>query len=144
VPAFAAEHLSAGGLREPHWHPNASELDYLVSGHVQIGLVAPDCNLQTVSVGPGDIAFLPENWCHYIASVSDVPLQILIFFLTPDPRVETITCPKQSTTSQRGCWRPASTAIPPSLRPCPSAATSASPLRWRRLAREQPPVVASP
>jgi hypothetical protein len=26
-----------------------------------------------------------------IASVSDEPLQILIFFLTPDPRVETIT-----------------------------------------------------
>jgi oxalate decarboxylase len=79
------------GLREPHWHANASELDYFVSGHAQIGLVAPDGNLQTVTVGPGDIAFLPQNWFHYIASVSDEPLQILIFFLTPDPRVETLT-----------------------------------------------------
>ncbi|MDF3053183.1 MAG: hypothetical protein K0S19_1288 [Geminicoccaceae bacterium] len=79
------------GLREPHWHSNASELDYFVSGHAQIGLVAPDGNLQTVTVGPGDIAFLPRNWFHYIASVSDEPLQILIFFLTPDPRVETFT-----------------------------------------------------
>jgi oxalate decarboxylase len=78
------------GLREPHWHPNAGELDYFVSGHAQIGLVAPDGNLQTVAVGPGDIAFLPQNWFHYIASVSDEPLQILIFFLTSDPRVETI------------------------------------------------------
>lgn len=79
------------GLREPHWHANASELDYFVSGRAQIGLVAPDGNLQTVAVGSGDIAFLPQNWFHYIASVSDEPLQILIFFLTPDPRVETFT-----------------------------------------------------
>lgn len=85
-PLMAVPH----GLREPHWHPNASELNYCVSGHAQIGLVAPDGNLQSFAVGPGDIAFLPENWFHYIASVSDEPLRILIFFLTADPRVETI------------------------------------------------------
>jgi oxalate decarboxylase len=78
------------GLREPHWHPNAGELNYCVSGHAQIGLVAPDGNLQTVAVGPGDIAFLPQNWFHYIANVSDEPLQLLIFFITAGPRVETI------------------------------------------------------
>lgn len=78
------------GLREPHWHPNASELNYCVSGHAQIGLVAPDGNLQTFTVGTGDIAFLPQNWFHYIASVSDEPLEFLIFFLTAEPRVETI------------------------------------------------------
>lgn len=88
--AFASEHLGAHGLRELHWHLNAGELNYCVGGHAQIGLVAPDGNLQTFAVGPGDIAFLPENWFHYIANVSDEPLQVLIFFLTTDPRVETI------------------------------------------------------
>ncbi|WP_369125275.1 cupin domain-containing protein [Alicyclobacillus fastidiosus] len=26
--------MSKGHIREPHWHPNAAELDYVVSGQV--------------------------------------------------------------------------------------------------------------
>jgi oxalate decarboxylase len=78
------------GLREPHWHANAGELNYLISGRAQIGLVAPDGNVQTVTVSPGAISFLPANWLHYIVSVSDEPLQYLIFFVTADAHVETI------------------------------------------------------
>jgi uncharacterized cupin superfamily protein len=29
------------GLREPHWHPNAAELIYVLSGEAEIGLVGP-------------------------------------------------------------------------------------------------------
>jgi oxalate decarboxylase len=78
------------GLREPHWHTNAAELNYCISGQAQIGLVAPDGNVQTFAVGPGTIGFMPENWLHYIVSVSDEPLMFLIYFVTPDPKVETI------------------------------------------------------
>ena len=77
-------------LREPHWHANAAELNYCISGRAQIGLVAPDGNVQTFAVAPGTIGFMPENWLHYIVSVSDEPLQFLIFFVSPDPSIETI------------------------------------------------------
>jgi oxalate decarboxylase len=73
------------GLREPHWHTNASELNYCVSGLAQIGLVAPNGGAQTFTVGPGDVAYLPANWFHYIASISDEPLDLLIFFTNPAP-----------------------------------------------------------
>lgn len=78
------------GLREPHWHPNAAELNYCVSGQAQIGIVAPDGNVQTFAVNAGDIAYIPRNWFHYIANIGDEPLQFLIFFITPDPRIQTI------------------------------------------------------
>lgn len=79
-----------GGLREPHWHPNAAELNYCVSGEAQIGIVAPDGNTQTFAVNAGDIAYIPRNWFHYIANTGDEPLQFLIFFITPDARIQTI------------------------------------------------------
>lgn len=78
------------GLREPHWHPNAAELNYCVSGTAQIGVIAPDGNVQTFAVNAGDIAYIPRNWFHYIANTGDEPLQFLIFFITPDARLQTI------------------------------------------------------
>jgi oxalate decarboxylase len=78
------------GLREPHWHPNAAELNYCVSGEAQIGLVAPDGNVQTFAVNAGDIAYIPRNWFHYIVNTGDEPLEFLIFFITPDARIQTI------------------------------------------------------
>jgi oxalate decarboxylase len=72
--------IDAYGLREPHWHTNASELNYCVAGTAQIGLVAPNGGAQTFVVGPGDVAYLPANWFHYIASIGDEPLDLLIFF----------------------------------------------------------------
>lgn len=78
------------GLREAHWHANAAELNYCVRGQAQIGLVAPDGNIQTIAAGPGTISFMPENWLHYIVSVSDEPLEFLIFFVMPETRVQTI------------------------------------------------------
>lgn len=78
------------GLREPHWHPNAAELNYCVSGTAQIGIVAPDGNVQSFAVNAGDIAYIPRSWFHYIANTGDEPLEFLIFFITPDARIQTI------------------------------------------------------
>lgn len=78
------------GLREPHWHTNAGELNYCASGRAQIGLVGPDGEVQTFTIEAGDIAFIPENWIHYIASIGDEPLRFLIFFITAEARVRTI------------------------------------------------------
>lgn len=73
------------GLREPHWHANASELNYCVSGHAQIGMVAPNGGTQTVVVGPGDVCYIPVNWFHYIANITEDPLDFLVFFSNPNP-----------------------------------------------------------
>jgi oxalate decarboxylase len=73
------------GLSEPHWHPNAGELDYCISGQAEVGIVAPDGRAQTFVIGPGGAAFVPVNWFHYIANVSDEPLEILSYYSNAKP-----------------------------------------------------------
>ncbi|HKC73329.1 MAG TPA: cupin domain-containing protein [Chloroflexota bacterium] len=72
-------------LREPHWHPNAAELDYVVQGRAQIEVITPHGEWVTFEVGPGDVSYIPENYFHYIASVSDEPMDMLIYFSNIKP-----------------------------------------------------------
>lgn len=69
-----------GALREPHWHQNASELNYCVQGRAQINIIAPDEHRESFVVEPGDVAFIPQNYFHFISSISDDPLVLLVFF----------------------------------------------------------------
>lgn len=72
--------IDGGALREPHWHGNASEFNYCASGTAQVGIVAPTGESWTFVVEPGDVAYIPKNWFHYIASLNDEPLVFLAFF----------------------------------------------------------------
>ncbi|EPZ47812.1 cupin domain-containing protein [Alicyclobacillus acidoterrestris] len=64
--------MSKGHIREPHWHPNAAELDYVVTGEVVIGMVDPiRHHLLQFHVTPSQVVFIPINWWHWITAVSD-------------------------------------------------------------------------
>jgi oxalate decarboxylase len=54
--------LEPGGPREPHWHPNAWELEYVVSGKARLGVVTPQGTTDIVDLGPGDVGFVPRGW----------------------------------------------------------------------------------
>lgn len=69
-----------GGLREPHWHQNASELNYCVQGSALVNIIAPDEHRESFVVQPGDVAFIPQNYFHFIESITDEPLTLLVFF----------------------------------------------------------------
>jgi oxalate decarboxylase len=76
---FLPLYVEPGGVREPHWHPNAAELIYVRSGEAEIGLVGPDQLLETFTIGPGDLAFFPINWFHYVAASGDEPLDSIVW-----------------------------------------------------------------
>lgn len=70
--AFVDLYLSMGHIREPHWHPNAWELDVVVSGEAVISIIDPDTNkLHTYSAKAGQVVFIPMAWWHWITPVSD-------------------------------------------------------------------------
>jgi mannose-6-phosphate isomerase-like protein (cupin superfamily) len=71
-------------LREPHWHPHTAELNYCLKGTAQIGVVAPNGGRETFKIAPGDVAFIPANYFHYIASTGEEPLEFLVFFSDTD------------------------------------------------------------
>lgn len=47
-------------MREPHWHPNAWELDVVISGEVEVSIIDPDTStLHTYRIKKGNVAFIP-------------------------------------------------------------------------------------
>lgn len=72
--------LQPGGLREPHWHPNCWEMDYVVAGKVRMTIVSPDGPVETFTLEPGDVAFVPQAYAHSILNIGDVEAVIPIVF----------------------------------------------------------------
>ena len=42
--------LERGGIREPHWHPNAAELGYCVKGKALVTIFGPEDCIDTFTV----------------------------------------------------------------------------------------------
>jgi len=73
-----------GGFREPHWHPNAHELNVVLSGKAKITLYSPD-SIETFEMNPYDMSFLPQGYFHDIENISDEPLKMAVFFSSELP-----------------------------------------------------------
>lgn len=63
--------LSAGALREMHWHANAAEWGYVISGHCRITIIDPEDRSETVDFGPGDVWYFPRGHGHSIQGLDD-------------------------------------------------------------------------
>ncbi len=72
--------LENQGVREPHWHPNAHELNYLIKGKVRIILLSPGEKVEDFEMGPGDMSFLPKGYFHYIENIGKESAQLAVFF----------------------------------------------------------------
>ena len=73
--------LKPKGIREPHWHPNAAELDYVISGRARMTIFSPGDTVDTFEVGPGEIVFIPSAYFHYIENLDDSDdMQFAVFF----------------------------------------------------------------
>ncbi|MBL9148169.1 MAG: cupin domain-containing protein [Phycisphaerae bacterium] len=68
------------GIREPHWHPNADEWDYVLSGRAKITIFAGAGKSAVVEVGPGDLGYLPRNAAHAVETIGDEPFRLLSIF----------------------------------------------------------------
>jgi len=79
--------LSANNVVEPHYHQNAAELVYCVSGAVIVSLLNPFTKqIQNYPISPGQVANIPQGWWHYeIAAVDNTHL--LAIFNAPTPEV---------------------------------------------------------
>lgn len=78
--AVADLFMSKGHMREPHWHPNAAELDLMVSGEVSISILDPITpQLVTYDQRPGQVVFIPMGWWHWITALTDEVHDIVIF-----------------------------------------------------------------
>jgi oxalate decarboxylase len=75
--------IKPGGLREMHWHPNASEWQYYISGKARMTVVLPD-GARTMDFSANDVGFVPRVVGHYIENVGDTDVEVLEVFATGD------------------------------------------------------------
>lgn len=80
-------YLSASNIIEPHYHPNAAELVYCISGAITISILNPFTNkLSNFPIAPGQVVNVPRAWWHYeVATKNDT--HILAIFDAPNPEV---------------------------------------------------------
>lgn len=72
--------LKPGALRELHWHPHADEWQYFVRGRARVAIFGSHGRTRTEEFGPGQIAFIPQGYGHYVEQIGAQPTQILILF----------------------------------------------------------------
>ena len=72
--------LHPGGVRELHWHPNAAEWQYYISGRARMTVFAAKGRAQTYEFGAGDVGYVPQGFGHYIENIGSEDCQALLVF----------------------------------------------------------------
>ena len=78
--AMAMVTVHPGGLRELHWHPNADEWQYYISGKGRMTVVATGNRARTMDVQAGDVGYVEKTLLHYIENTGDTDLIFLEMF----------------------------------------------------------------
>jgi len=78
--AMAMVTVQPGGLRELHWHPNADEWQYYISGKGRMTVVATGNRARTMDFQAGDVGYVEKTLLHYIENTGDTDLIFLEMF----------------------------------------------------------------
>ncbi len=78
--AAALDIIKPGGMRELHWHPNASEWQFYIAGKGRMTVFMPVGSARTVDVNANDVGLVPFNAGHYVENTGDTDLVFLEMF----------------------------------------------------------------
>jgi oxalate decarboxylase len=78
--AAALVDVEPGGLRELHWHPNADEWQYYLSGRGRMTVFASSGKARTFDYQAGDVGYIPFAMGHYVQNTGDETLTFLEMF----------------------------------------------------------------
>jgi oxalate decarboxylase len=76
--------VKPGGMRELHWHPNASEWQFYISGKARMTVFAAQSDAHTADFNSADVGFIPRAAGHYIENTGDADLVYLEIFKTSE------------------------------------------------------------
>lgn len=78
--AAASVTVRPGGMRELHWHPNADEWQYYISGKARMTVFAAAGRARTMDFDAGDVGYIQQALPHYIENTGDNDLTFLEMF----------------------------------------------------------------
>ena len=70
--------IKPGALREPHWHPNADEWQYYISGRARMTVFGSHGRVRTDEFNAGDVGYVPQGYGHYIENIGNEDVELLI------------------------------------------------------------------
>lgn len=78
--AAALVEIRPGAMREMHWHPNADEWQYYLSGTGRMTVFAARGSARTFDYRAGDVGYVPFAFGHYIQNTGEQSLWYLEMF----------------------------------------------------------------
>lgn len=78
--AAAMVTVKPGGMREMHWHPNASEWQYYMAGKGRMTVFMPVGSARTQDFKANDVGYVPAVSGHYIENTGNTDLVFLEMF----------------------------------------------------------------
>jgi len=70
--------LQPGGIREPHWHPSAWELNIVTAGVAAWVIIDGNGNHESFDQHVGDVVFAPQGSFHYFENKGPAEMKIVI------------------------------------------------------------------
>jgi oxalate decarboxylase len=80
--AAAIVTVHPGGMRELHWHQNADEWQYYISGKARMTVLSTGARARTMDFEAGDVGYVQQTLGHYIENTGDTDLRFLEMFKT--------------------------------------------------------------
>jgi len=80
--AAAIVTVRPGGLRELHWHPNADEWQFFISGKGRMTVFATGGRARTMDFEMGDVGYVQRTLPHYVENTGTTDLKFLEMFKT--------------------------------------------------------------
>jgi oxalate decarboxylase len=77
--------LQKGGVREPHWHPNAVELSYCITGNAKMTVFSTNARVDTFTINPGQLTFVPRGSWHDIENIGNEEAKFVIVYNNERP-----------------------------------------------------------
>ena len=68
------------GVREPHWHPNATELNFVLKGKARLTVLSPNGSIDTFDLAEGQGSVIPTGYFHHIENTGPDELHMTVFF----------------------------------------------------------------
>ena len=78
--AAAIVTVHPGGIRELHWHPNADEWQYFISGSGRMTVFATGGRARTMDFQAGDVGYVQKTLPHYVQNTGNTDLKFLEMF----------------------------------------------------------------
>jgi oxalate decarboxylase len=78
--AAAVVTVHPGGIRELHWHPNADEWQYYISGNGRMTVFATGGRARTMDFQAGDVGYVQKTLPHYVQNTGNTDLKFLEMF----------------------------------------------------------------